>query len=113
MRGGGVGIYLRNGLNFKERKDLENHKQKTFENLVLEVLYPGRSILVSNIYRSPTPPPNISVADHLDQFLDTLDSHLSRLSDFNKHTYVFTDSNINLFHAREVQTCTDYMDTLR
>jgi hypothetical protein len=28
MRVGGVGIYIRNGLNFKERKDLENNKLK-------------------------------------------------------------------------------------
>jgi hypothetical protein len=49
-RGGGVGIYIRNGLNFKERPDLENYKLKTFENLVLEIQYPNKSYLISNIY---------------------------------------------------------------
>jgi len=38
MRGGGVGIYVRNGLSFKENKSLDNHKQSTFENIVLEIL---------------------------------------------------------------------------
>jgi hypothetical protein len=69
MRGGGVGIYLKNGLNFKERKELDDYKQKTFENIVVEVQYPGKSVILSNIYRSPTPPPNISAADHLDKTL--------------------------------------------
>jgi hypothetical protein len=41
-RGGGVGIYVRNGLNFKERKDLENYKVNTFENIVIEVQYPKK-----------------------------------------------------------------------
>jgi hypothetical protein len=35
MRGGGVGIFISNGLNFKERPDLEEFKQKTFENIVI------------------------------------------------------------------------------
>ncbi len=38
-RGGSVGIYVREGLNFKERPDLENYKLKTFENLVLVIQY--------------------------------------------------------------------------
>jgi hypothetical protein len=63
-RGGGVGIYIREGLNFKERQDLEDYKQKTFENIVLEILYPNKSIIISNIYRSPNPPPNSSMADN-------------------------------------------------
>jgi hypothetical protein len=75
MRGGGVGIYVRNGLNFKEMGELDDYKQKTFENIVLEVQYPGKSVLISNIYRSPTPPPNTSPSDHLDNFIETLDSH--------------------------------------
>ena len=94
MRGGGVGVYVRNGLSFKERTDLENYKLKTFENIVLEILYPNTSMIISNIYRSPNPPPNITVAEHLDIFLDTLDTHLARISNLDKKSYVFTDSNI-------------------
>jgi len=112
MRGGGVGIYIRNGLSFRERKDLEDYSLKTFENVVLEVQYMNKSILVSNIYRSPNPPPNMTVTDHFDSFLNTLDTHLARLSDQNKHTYVFTDSNINLLRLNEVSSCTDYLNTL-
>jgi len=109
-RGGGVGIYVRNGLNFKERKDLENYKINTFENIVLEVQYPNKSIFVSNVYRSPTPPPLTSLSEHMDSFLETLDSHLIRLADYN--AYVFTDSNINLLHPNDSAVCSDYLDTL-
>jgi len=112
VRGGGVGIYIRDGLNFKERKDLENYKLKTFENIVLEVFYPNKSILISNIYRSPNPPPNTTVSQHFDTFFETLDSHLSKLSEQNKSVYVFTDSNINLLRIGESLQCTEYIDTL-
>jgi hypothetical protein len=105
-----VGIYIRDGLNFKERKDLENYHMKTFENIVLEVFYPNKSLLISNIYRSPNPPPNTTVSQHFDIFFETLDNHLSKLSDQNKNVYVFTDSNINLLGASD--QCTEYIDTL-
>jgi hypothetical protein len=112
MRGGGVGIYIRNGLSFTERRDLEDYSLKTFENITVEIHYPNRSILLSNIYRSPNPPPNFSISDHYDAFLDILDTHLARLSDLNKQVYLFTDSNINLFNLNESSFCSDYLDTL-
>ena len=56
MRGGGVGFFVRDGLHFKERTEYESHTEKTFENLVLEVTFPNKTIIFSNIYRSPTPP---------------------------------------------------------
>jgi hypothetical protein len=108
VRGGGVGIYVRNGLNFKERKDLERYKLKTFENIVIEVQYPNRSIIISNLYRSPTPPPLTSVSEHIDNFLETLDVHLSSLTDYQ--SYIFSDTNINLL--RHDNLCSDYLDTL-
>jgi hypothetical protein len=112
MRGGGLGIFIRNGLSFTERRDLEDYSLKTFENLTVEIHYPNRSILLSNIYRSPNPPPNTSITDHFDTFIDTLDTHLARLSDQNKQVYLFTDSNINLFNLYESSNCSDYLDTL-
>jgi hypothetical protein len=112
MRGGGVGIYIRNGLSFKERKDLENYSQKTFENLSLEILYPNHSIIISNIYRSPNPPSNMTSSEHFDSFLETLDSHLAKISELNKPAYIFTDSNINLLQLGNSTICNDYLDTL-
>jgi hypothetical protein len=106
-----VGIYVREGLNFKERHDLENYKLKTFENLVLEIQFPNKTYIVSNIYRSPNPPPNFTVGDHMDSFLETLDSHLARLSECNSHSYVFLDANINLLNLQTSPLCSTYLDT--
>jgi exonuclease III len=111
-RGGGVGIYVRNGLNFKIRTDLECYKLKTFENIVLEIQYHNKHVLISNIYRSPNPPPLTSVSEHMDNFIETLDYHLSNISDCNCPAYIFTDSNINLFNLQTNPICTNYIDTM-
>ena len=111
-RGGGVGIYVRNGLNFKERHDLELYKLNTFENVVLEVCYPSKSYIISNIYRSPNPPPQVSISDHMDNFLDSIDSHLSQLSELNCQSYVFLDANINLLRLRDNQIASSYLDAI-
>jgi hypothetical protein len=110
-RGGGVGIFVRDGLNFKERPDLENYMLKTFENIVLEIQYPGKSCIISNIYRSPNLPPPLSNTDHVESFLNTFDNHLSKLSDLNCNTYVLLDSNINLLRLHESPLCSAYLDT--
>jgi hypothetical protein len=110
-RGGGVGIFVRDGLNFKERPDLENYRLKTFENIVLEIQYPSKSFIISNIYRSPNPPTPLTNAEHIDSFLATLDSHLSKLSDLNSHSYVFLDANINLLNLGDSPLCSAYLDT--
>ncbi len=92
-------------------RELDDYKLKTFENIVLEVEYPGKAVLISNVYRSPTPPPNTS-PDHLDNFIETLDSHLAKLSDLNKPAIIILDANINLLRVNETVGCTDYMDTV-
>jgi len=110
MRGGGVGIYVRNGLNFKIRNDLSLFKTKIFENMVLELKYPKQSIFISNIYHSPNPPNNYTLKEHSNEFLEKLDDHLSCLSNLNKDVYVFTDSNIDLLKLSTDELCNDYMD---
>jgi hypothetical protein len=57
MRGGGVGFYIRDGLNFEKLGNLSPFHGKTFECLTIELQYPNKKIIVSNIYRSPNPPP--------------------------------------------------------
>jgi hypothetical protein len=51
---GGVGIFVRKGVHFKIRNDLEAFHQKTFENLVIELNYPNKSFVISNIYAART-----------------------------------------------------------
>ena len=110
IRGGGVGFYIRKGLNLKIRNDLSCFSTKTFENLTIELSFPNKPIFISNIYHSPNPPTNTSLMDHSNNFLEKLDNHLSNLSALNKDVYVFLDANIDLLKLNMVNLCNDYMD---
>ncbi len=108
--GGGVGLYIKKGLNFKIRSDLEKFHQKTFENITIEISYPNKNILISNVYHSPNPPSGYTAQAHSNKFLEILDAHLCELSDCNKDAYVFLDSNIDLLKLNTLNLANDYMD---
>ena len=55
-RGGGVGLYVRNGLDFNERSDL-NVNTQDIESMFIEVEHFNKNIVIGVVYR----PPNQSV----------------------------------------------------
>jgi hypothetical protein len=110
-RGGGVGMYIRNGLEYQIRKDLQLNTMKTFENITIEVKYSKKAIIFSNIYRSPTTPPGVTQGEYLDDFLCKLDEHLNRVTDTNRDAYVFLDSNIDLLKSQHLVS-SEYLDTI-
>jgi len=89
---------------------LEKFHEKTFESVTIEVSYPNKNIIISNIYHSPNPPSNCTAQAHSLNFLEFLDAHLSELSDSNKDVYVFLDSNIDLLKLNNFNLANDYMD---
>ena len=110
-RGGGVGMNIRNGLEYQIRKDLQLNTMKTFENITIEVKYSKKAIIFSNIYRSPTTPPGVTQGEYLDDFLCKLDEHLNRVTDTNRDAYVFLDSNIDLLKSQHLVS-SEYLDTI-
>jgi exonuclease III len=112
MRGGGVGLYVREGLHFNRPNHLSTFHEKTFECLTVELQYPNRKIIISNIYRSPNPPPHLSMAEHMNQFLLTFNSHLEAINNLNKMSFVFLDSNINLHLIQSDPTALNYLNSI-
>ena len=110
MRGGGVGVYVRKGLNFKVKNNFEIFRHKTFENITLELSYQNKNFLISNIYHSPNPPNGCTQQAHHNDFLDILDGHLSDLSGTDKDVYVFLDANIDLLKLNSLELARNYMD---
>ena len=110
MRGGGVGFYIRKGLNFKRKIELEQFQQKTFENIVIELLYPNKNVFISNVYHSPNPPRNCTVSQHSNDFFEALDNHLNDLVNINKDSFVFLDANIDLLKTNVNQNANDYLN---
>jgi hypothetical protein len=112
MRGGGIGFYIRDGLPFNKIDNLSTFNEKTFECLSVEVQYPNKKILLSNVYRSPNPPPRCSLADHMNQFMILFNQHLDNINNLNRDSYVFLDSNINLHALHDDQTALNYLNSI-
>ena len=60
--------------------------------------------MLSNIYRSPNPPPNTTLTEHINLFNTTLDTLLTNLNQLSDNTFVFLDANINLLETNNNQT---------
>jgi hypothetical protein len=116
-RGGGVGFYVKNGINFKVVDPPFRHfVNKTFESLTIELYMDlngqRKQYIMSNIYRSPTLMYNIPAADQFDDFYDKFDQLCTYLNSSNKIVYVFLDSNINLLDIGNNNFAVTYFDII-
>ena len=95
-RGGGVGFYVRQGLNFKILEDLSIFNEKIFESICIQVeVKVGKKINFISLYRPPGNHPTLTPSNQLESFLESYEDLLSRLS--NTESFIYTDSNIDLF----------------
>jgi len=101
MRGGGVGFYIRKGLNAEIIENLSPFENKIIETLTLRLTYPNSKIVfLTCIYRSNGTIANVTATQQLERFMETFSQILSDLKATNKPSYVFLDSNINLLHLQ-------------
>jgi exonuclease III len=97
MRGGGVGFYIRKGLNAEIIENLSPFENKIIETLTLRLTYPNSKIVfLTCIYRSNGTIANVTATQQLERFMETFSQILSDLKATNRPSYVFLDSNINL-----------------
>ena len=103
--GGGVGIYLKNDLEYKLREECNFSDSEVIESLFLEITVPhGKNIIVGSVYR----PPNQNTATFLDKFNDILSS----ISKDNKHCYVMGDFNLDLLQYNHHLPTQEFTDSL-
>ena len=99
-RGGGVGFYVKNGINVKIEKDMTYNIDKIFEAITLDISYNRDNLTkhykVTNIYRSPTTIEGLTSNQQHEEFQDRLETLLSDLNNCNCDAYIFLDANINL-----------------
>ena len=105
-RGGGVGFYIRDDIQFKILNNLSHFSEKNFESITIELTIKQKKILLSNIYR----PPNQN-NETLRNFNEKLESLLQSLSLLNSQSFVFLDANINLLNLINNNCAIEYLDT--
>ncbi len=95
---GGVGFYVRDGINFKIIENLSPFEQKRFEAITIQVSYPNKSILLTSAYRSNGPLPNLTSSKKMERFQTIFGELLSNLNNSHLTSYVFIDANIDLLN---------------
>jgi len=103
QRGGGVGFYIKTGISYKII-NVSNFEEKLFENLTIEIKYKTKKVIISNIYRSPAPIASITTT----QFINTLEIHLNSITQLCHSSFIFLDSNINLFKLNDADGVNRY-----
>jgi len=101
MRGGGVGFYIRNGIKVEIIEELSPFENKIIEALTIRVTYPdNKSMLLTSIYRSNGPLPNVTASQQLERFMIKFSQLLSDLNSTKKLSYVFLDANLNILNLQ-------------
>lgn len=95
-KGGGVGIFVKNGISFNVVQTQNLYTERIFENITIELTNHNQQCLLSSIYRSPTPIHNLSQREQMNQFLTKLDEFLYNANSYDVPSYVFLDANIDL-----------------
>ena len=109
-RGGGVGFYIRDGLNFEIMDALSPFETKILESQTIKLIYPNRkNALLTCIYRSNGILPGVTAAQQMERFFTNFDELLHKLSLTKLTSYVFMDSNIDLLNLR-VESATTFLD---
>ena len=102
--GGGVGLFIKDDLNFKLRSDLQSFDKKIYESIFIELIQPNaKNILIGCFYK----PPDTSVSD----FNSSISNVLCTLSFENKISYLMGDFNINLLNC-DMHQATNYFVNL-
>ena len=103
--GGGVGLYIGEHLNYKERHDLAFPEGKSAESLFVEInRTKEKNIIVGIIYRP--------LESKLNEFLSDLDLVLGKIYKENKLVFLMGDWNLNLINHDCHKATSDFLDLL-
>ena len=107
--GGGIGIYIKNGIDYLERNDLDctDIDDDTFTHKFIEIKQelPLKNSLIGVFYR----PPGMNSITKLTEYLDIL---LPKIKKENKNITITGDTNINLLKCSVHKPSADYFETL-
>ncbi len=104
---GGVAMYIKNNLEYKQRSDLSIFIPHIFESIFVEIRHNNKSMIVGTVYRPNTPPK----AD-LEIFMHTMNELQNLLNSENIETVITGDININLLNFGTHTTTNQYLENI-
>ena len=102
MTKGGVAIYIRNDLKYKERPDLDIFVEGEFETVFVEILSESHSCIIGEIYRIPNTNEIISI--------NRFENILQSLQTSNKDIIIATDQNFDYLKIHEHKNTSDLLN---
>ena len=103
--GGGIGLFIKSNINFKQRKDIAVFDSQSIESLFIEIMRPNqKNAIIGIIYRP-------SSAD-LSLFMDNLNSILSKFTKEQNDCYLVGDFNIDLLKYQQHTSTNDFLDVM-
>ena len=114
-QGGGVGIYIKEGLRYKILDVNSVFIDRIIETLFIE-LWPSNSnnkkIVIGSVYRPAVNHPTLSSSDQFLQFLDIFSTMLDGFAGLNDHVLIGGDFNLDALKYRINHNVTNYIDML-
>ena len=103
---GGVLIYVKSGINFKPRNDLNVYKSKELESLFIEIINKKESNdIIGVIYRHPC----MNGTDFIDEYLKGI---ADKLSNENKKVFIAGEFNFDLLNVASHNETFEFFDTM-
>ena len=101
--GGGIGLYINQSCQFRERNDLSINVNDIIESQFVELTKPN-NVIVGVVYR----PPN----DKLEQFKQTLSEILQKIDLQKRKCYIMGDFNVDLLKIEESWNSNDVLNCM-
>jgi hypothetical protein len=113
VQGGGVGMYIKDGIKFNLLPALSVFVDRVFESLFVEI-HPKNSkkIIVGTVYRPGSKHPNQSSSEQFNQFMDLLANICNEISILNSPVYIAGDINLDVLHYNDNDNVAEYIDLL-
>ncbi len=112
-QGGGVGLYIKNGIQFQVLSEKSLFLEYIIESVVVEIVLENKKkIAVVSLYRPATPHPNLTQKDQMEQFLELFTNLVNDLQNSYSDVYIFGDVNIDVLKYDSVPAVQDYVDLL-
>jgi exonuclease III len=112
MQGGGVGFYIKEGLNITVLNNLSVFHERVFESLFIKVNICNKEYIIGNIYRPNMPFGQFTSNDLTAMFNEHLTEILSNETLKKDNVFIFGDFNIDLLKLNCHKPTSDYMESL-
>jgi hypothetical protein len=113
VQGGGVGIYVKSGINFTPLQQLSVFVDRVFESIFIEIKPANcNKIIIGSAYRPGSKHPGLSTVEQFSQFSDLFSNLCNELSSLNYPVYLAGDINLDVLLYNSNPKVTEYINLL-